>query len=603
MTPSNWDGVVSAKAVTDSSILSVSIGQVSVTGKRGTNEDFLGAVTPEGAVLRDKGVALVVADGVGKGQGGRKAAEISVRRFLSDYYASPDTWSVQKSLEQTLTGVNRSVRELATKPGAQSMARTDSLGENKNGAATFVCLVVRGNRVVVANVGDARAYLYRNGELLCLTQDHVWDHPDFRNVVSRSMGLDEHLHPDFAQDAVQLHDVFLLCSDGLYKSGSLDAEALRRELRQDLNATAETLAKQAQESGSDDDISVMLLRIDALPSPESLGRIGETFDLAARSDIREGLTLDDFYLAKRIHRGQMSEVYLADDLRRGKKVVLKFPRIDAANPEAAQAQLEMFLKEEWVGRRIQNRHVLPALAIEPGRRTCLYYATPYTPGETLRRKLEMGQPLPASEAVEWIVQVAKGLEALHRLQVLHRDIKPDNILINSDGEALIMDLGVAQTEGFTQETKGKMEVPGTPSYMAPEFFLGGQTQASEASEIYALGATLYELVTRKLPFGEIEPFSQPRFNRWTPPSRYNPQIPVWLETVIQKATQPSPEKRFQALSELRFHLERREAVANEDAPRRPVAAVSQANAKWRAFAWLFAMVALLEFIYILQHRP
>jgi len=591
----------SPKPGAEPSTLVVSLGQASLAGPRGVNEDFLGGVTPEGAILRDKGVALGVADGVGKGRGGRKAAEISIRRFLSDYYSCPDTWSVVKSLEQTLSDVNRSIRE---EPAAESPARTraEARGDGKNGAAAFVGLVVRGNRAVIAHVGDARAYLYRQGELLRLTQDHVWENPDFRNVVSRAMGLDEHLHPDFAQEPVRLGDVFLLCTDGLYKSGGLTAEAVGKELRPDLQATAEALAVLAQESGSDDDISVMLLRIDALPPGDTLGRIGETSDLQAREDIREGMTLDDFYLAKRLHRGQLSEVFLADDLRRGRKVVLKFPRIQAASPESAQSQLDLFLKEEWVGRRIQNRHVLPALPLEPGRRSCLYYATPYTPGETLRRRLDGGMPLPASDAVEFTIQVAKGLEALHRLQVLHRDVKPDNILVNSDGVALLMDLGVAQTEALSHGDAAKIEVPGTPSYMAPEYFLGGRIKADEGTEVYSLGVTLYELVTRKLPFGEIEPFSQPRFNRWTPPSRYNPQIPLWLETVIQKATQPDPAKRFQALSEFRFHLERREGIAGDEVARRPASTSESRLPLWRLVALGFAVLAVLELVYILHHR-
>lgn len=566
--------------------LTVSVGQASLTGKRGANEDFVSCVTPEGSVLQDKGVALAVADGVGKGRGGRAAAEIAVRRFLSDYYSSPDTWSVLKRLEQTLSAVNQSVRE-------QDKA--------KGGAATLVGLVVRGNRAFVAHVGDARAYLLRGDTLKCLTQDHVWDHPDMRNVVSRAVGLDVHLHPEYHQEPVQPGDIFLLCTDGLYKTGEWTAAELRRTiqqtLRDDLQAAAESLAQAAIDAGSDDDVSLMLLRIDAVPGADSRNRNGETVDLPLLEEVREGLTLDDFYLAKRLHKGQLSDVFMADDLRRGRKVVLKFPRVEAATPEAVQEQIDSFLREEWVGRRIQNRHVQPALTLEPGRRTRLYYATPYTPGETLRRRLERGMPLPAAEAVEYVIQVAKGLEALHRLQVLHRDIKPDNILIDEDGKAVLLDLGVAQTQAFNQEGAA----PGTPSYMAPEFFMG-EKSADERTEVYALGVTLYELVTRKFPYGEIEPFSQPRFNRMTPPSRYNPEIPLWLETVIQKAVEADPARRFQALSEMRFHLERRERVASEEAPRRSVGVQGKALLVWKALTCLFAIIALLEFLMLLSRR-
>src|SRR6185295_19572009 len=104
--------------------------------------------------------------------------------------------------------------------------------------------------------------------------------------------------------------------------------------------------------------------------------------------------------------------------------------------------------------------------------------------------------LPASETVKMGIQLCRGLEALHHLHVLHRDIKPDNVLINEQGDAVLLDLGVAHAESFASEEG----VPGTPSYMAPEMFNG--SEADERTEIYALGVTLYELLTRKFPYGE-----------------------------------------------------------------------------------------------------
>src|SRR5581483_136885 len=92
-------------------MLKVAVGLASHAGRHGANQDFLGCATPEGAMLRDKGMAFAVADGVGRGRGGREAAETAVRLFLSDYYSSPDTWSVRKCLEQVLEHVNTAVRE------------------------------------------------------------------------------------------------------------------------------------------------------------------------------------------------------------------------------------------------------------------------------------------------------------------------------------------------------------------------------------------------------------------------------------------------------------------------------------------------------------
>ncbi len=550
-------------------MLNIAVGQASLEGRRGPNQDFFGCVTPEGEALRDKGMAFAVADGVGHGKGGREAAETAVRLFLSDYYSSPDTWSVRKCLEQILAHVNQAVHEAG------------------GGAAVFAALILKGRRYFAVHMGDARIYLLRRGVLTQLTADHIWDHPDMRHVVSRAIGLDAHFHPEFRQDELFSGDLFLLCSDGFHKSLAPTVESLGN-CAGDLQQAADALAQRAAAAGEEDDITLQLVRVDALPSADGETR-GETADLPLATDVREGMTLDDFYLAKRLHRGLLSEVYLADDLRQGRKVALKFPLAGSGGEAETAAAMERFLREEWVGRRVQNPHVLPVLPLEAGRRSRLYYATPWQTGETLRRRLQHGARFTAAEAVEFGLQLCKGLEALHHLQVLHRDIKPDNVLVNGEGRVLLLDLGVAHAEAFSNEGS----VPGTPSYMAPEMFRGAG--ADERTEVYALGVTLYELLTRKLPYGEIEPFSQPRFQRWTAPSRYNPDIPLWLETVLQKATEADPARRFQALSELQFHLERRERVHDEPARRTAPEADSRLQL-WKILACAFALLAALEFL-------
>ncbi len=567
------DNIAEASGVTFVPMLTLAVGQASLASQHGSNQDYFGCVTPEGERLRDKGAAFAVADGVGRGKGGREAAETATRIFLSDYYSSPDTWSVQKCLEHVLEHANIATRE----PG------------RGGGAATFAGLILKGHRYFVVNAGDARIYLLRQGVLTRLTEDHVWNYPDLRNVVSRAIGLDVHLHPDYKQDELRAGDVFLICTDGFYKGAEPTAESLSSCISGDLQQSADDLLTQTSRAGGEDDVTFQLVRVEALPPNDELDAV----DLPLAKDVREGVTLDDFYIAKRLHKGQLSEVYLADDLRHGRKVVLKFPvpGSGSANTEV----VDRFLREEWVGRRVQNPHVLPALSLEAGRRSRLYYATPWQSGETLRRKLERGSTLPAADTVRIGIQICKGLEALHRMHVLHRDIKPDNVLVNEQGTAMLLDLGVAHAEAFSSEES----VPGTPSYMAPEMFRGAV--ADERTEVYALGVTLYELMTRKFPYGEIEPFSQPRFQRWTPPSRYNPDIPLWLETILQKATEADPARRFQALSELQYHLERRERAQEENSTR-PDPGVRKGTLVWKLLACGFALLALIEFLAQIKSR-
>jgi serine/threonine protein phosphatase PrpC len=579
-------------------VLSVVVGQASIAAGRGPNQDFMGCATPEGASLRDKGMVFAVADGVGRNKGGRLAAETALRVVLSDYYNSPDTWAALKILEQILDHANASARIAG------------------RGAATLAALVLRGRRYYVAHVGDARIYRLRGGTWTQLTEDHVWQHPDMRNVVSRAIGLDRHLHPEISQGELRAGDCFLLCTDGFYKSTDplgIVPDALTPV---DLQSVAEGLAKKAVGL---DDVTVQLVRVETLPSSEAVDSRHDGEGLPFAENLREGLTLDDFYLSKRLHRGMQSEVYLAEDLRARRPVVLKFPLPPPQGGESETEASDRFLREEWLGRRVKSPHVLPVLPLETGRRSRLYYATPWEAGETLRRRLKDSGWLSAAEAVDMGAQLCRGLEALHRLQVLHRDIKPDNILLSERGRALLLDLGVARAgafgdgtgddkEGVAGESAGERPsrgapgpvspaeaVPGTPSYMAPEMFRGAV--ADERTEVYALGATLYEALTRKLPYGEIEPFSQPRFLRWTPPSRYNPDIPHWLETVLQKATEADPARRFQVLSEMQYCLDRREAVDAE--PARRVSGQAR-RVPWKLLAVGFAAIAIVELVVLLN---
>lgn len=553
-------------------MLTVTVGQASVASRRGgphANQDFLGCVTPEGALLRDKGMAFAVADGVGRDKNGRAVAETAVRTFLSDYYNGPDTWSGRKLLEQVLDHANAASRL-----------------HEKGGAATFASLVLRGRRFYVAHVGDARVYLRRDGAWEALTRDHVWDHPDMRNVVSRAMGLDTHLHPDIEQREVRAGDVFLLCTDGFYKA--IDPARLRDDYggEADLQAAADALARRGD---GEDDVTVLLVRVDGLPAEEDVDHRADAADLPFERQPREGLTLDDFYLGRRLHRGLQSEVYLAEDLRHNRTVVLKFPVLSVQGSESEAEMADRFLREEWLGRRVKNPHVLPALALEPGRRSRLYYATPWEKGETLRRKLDRSGPLSITDAIDMGLQLCRGLESLHRLQVLHRDIKPGNVLINEQGRVILLDLGVARAGSFT----GPDATPGTHNYMAPELFRGAE--ADERTEVFALAVTLYESLTRKLPYGEIEAFSQPRFTRWTPPSRYNPDIPPWLESVLQKALEPDPAHRFQVLSEFQFHLSRREALPVGEARHEETGRFAR-HSVWRRAAIVLGLIALVEFV-------
>jgi serine/threonine protein kinase len=230
------------------------------------------------------------------------------------------------------------------------------------------------------------------------------------------------------------------------------------------------------------------------------------------------------------------------------------------------------------------------LPLHPEKRSKLYYLMSWHSGETLQQRLDSGHHFTATEVARIGAELLRGLGALHRLNILHRDIKPDNIHMGDDKQLRILDLGVALSSGTA--TVPAMQNPGTPSFMAPELFAGGQ--ASVGSDLYSVGVTLYRLLTRRYPYGEIEPFQHPRFGEPVAPSRYRPDIPQWLENIVLKAIQQTADQRFETAEEMLLALENGELKPIQPPARTPLIARSGLM-KWQ---WIALLSLLMNFFLI-----
>jgi serine/threonine protein kinase len=178
---------------------------------------------------------------------------------------------------------------------------------------------------------------------------------------------------------------------------------------------------------------------------------------------------------------------------------------------------------------------------------------PFYVGDTLERRINRGQPVSLEEGVLIGLRLCKAIHALHRLRIIHRDIKPDNILLLEGGGLKLLDLGVARLPAFEEDQDAP--IPGTPSYMAPEQFNG--ERGSAASDQFAAAATLYRLFAGGVyPYGEIEPFTHPRFHgRVKSLSICRPDLPAWLDAVLARALAIDPNERYADIIELAYELE------------------------------------------------
>lgn len=556
--------------------LELSVGYASETGPRQRNEDYCGVVTPTGNPLILKGAVMAIADGISGNAGGREAAEYTVRGVLSDYYATPDTWQVSAALDKVLNAINRWLL-------AQSNTNRDFAGM----ATTLSLMVMRGSRAYLAHIGDSRIYRLQNLNLQQLTIDHVWDRADMRHVLKRAVGLDQHLAVDYSEVELQENDVFLLATDGVWETLGEKSMHEILLLHKTPQRAASVLAETALARGGQDNASAIVVRVDKIGN-ENLQDIlahGEELPLPPR--LKPGQQLDGFEILQILHESRVTILYKARHPQNSQVLVLKTLKPNLQNDVESCQHL---LTEEWLSKRVLSHYFPQVIPLSPDIRRHLYYAMTYHEGATLQEMLDSGYHFTVAEIVQIGIRTAKGLGALHRLSIIHRDIKPANLHSGVDGKLRILDLGVAFGVG-TEEAQSRA---GTPSFIAPELF--SDEPATIQSDIYALGVTLYHLLTRHFPFGEIEPFQRPRFTEPTPPTRHRPEIPQWLENIILKAVARDKTRRFETVEELLLALEGGE-VKSMLPPRRLPLVERNPLALWRSMAFI-SLVINLMLIYI-----
>lgn len=555
------------------------IGQSSVTGPRARNEDYVGIVTPVNEQLSVKGALIAVADGVSGNAGGGEASEMTVRTVSADYYATPDTWEPLAALEKVLTAANRWLL-------AQANANRDMAGM----ATTLSLLVLRGQRYYSAHVGDTRIYLLRDGMLKQLTTDHVWDRPDMRHVLKRAVGLDQHLAVDFGEGALQVGDVFALMSDGVWER--LGDQAIQKilALYDSPQMMCDQLTKMAIEKGGQDNATVITVKIGQLGEDTLSELLAGGKHLSLPEKLNIGEVIDDFSVVELIHESRASLLYKVRNIHTKQLFVLKTLQPLLANDVDSCNGL---LNEEWLAKRVVSQYVPQVFPVSVEKRSKLYYVMSWHEGATLQQRLDNGHHFTVAGTAKIGIDLMRGLGALHRLNIVHRDIKPANVHQASDQRLRILDLGVALSSSV-----GKIEAmqnPGTPSFMAPELFNG--LEANAQTDIYAAGVALYYLLTRKYPYGEIEPFQHPKFGSPIPPTRYRPDIPYWLENIILKAVARDAKIRFETAEEMLIALEHGELKPILAPARTPLIARARL-VKWQ-WITIFSLIVNFLLIYLL----
>ena len=269
---------------------------------------------------------------------------------------------------------------------------------------------------------------------------------------------------------------------------------------------------------------------------------------------------DRFRIVRMIGRGGMGEVYLARDLHLKREVALKAL---APNLSQDKRRLESFKNEALTVSQIQHKNILTVYDFVKDDGNANFIVTEYIKGETLRRKLRVG-PLDPATALGITCQIASALEAAHESGFIHRDVKPENVIVKEDGQVKVLDFGIAKLtkseprEGEPSQT-GMSQADGasgfgTENYMSCEQVRG--QRVDERTDIWSLGVCLYEMLAGAPPFkGELPIDTFAAILQVEPaPLGYN--VPDELTTVVRRALQKTPDDRYQTMAEFRLDLER-----------------------------------------------
>jgi serine/threonine protein phosphatase PrpC len=580
---------------------------------RPKNEDSAGFWEPaEEDERQSRGSIAIIADGVGgHGRGdvaSRLAVDTAIRKFQE---CSPDM------------GTKAILREIFF---AANMALYDSDHNERSAtrmATTMNICIFKGRDLHVGHVGDSRLYLVRQEEIKKLTHDHSMTGlqlklrlmtelearaSHLRSMLTRSVGVEPIVRFDYKRVTVMQHDRYLQCTDGLYCFMN-DGEIAEGVDRLNLDEICPYLVNLAERRGTDDNLTAQLIHVDRVTplkkdKPISiLTAAGKEIEVTDQNELTIGQLLDDRYrIDGKISRSGMATIYKAFDVKENHTVALKIPHMQY---ESDVSFFSRFQREAEIGKILNHPNILKFYDPDP-HQSRPYIAMELLEGKTIAQVYNDVKPIPVDDALQIMATITGAIAHMHEKGVVHRDLKPQNVMVCKDGTLRIMDFGIARASDMRRLTfVGFTPAMGTPDYMAPEQVKG--KRGDNRTDIYSLGAIFYEMITGVLPFEADNPFmvmnarvtGDPKA-----PRKVRSEIPVEVEEMILHAMERDPKKRFQTAEEMKAQLEDTSLV-KVTGRHHHLRAPRVISAKWHSMRLyvLYAMIPVVLFglLFLVAH--
>ncbi|BFM09451.1 bifunctional protein-serine/threonine kinase/phosphatase [Halioxenophilus aromaticivorans] len=528
--------------------LSVRVGQHSDKGRKPVNQDFYGVSIPPAPISTNKGMVIALADGISSSDVSQEASKAAVTSFIEDYCSTPESWSVKKSAHCVLNAINSWLH-------FQNQRSHFRYNLDRGYVCTFSGIIFKSATAHIFHIGDARVYQVLDTTLHQLTTDHRVQVSRDEHYLQRALGTSQFLEFDYHSITLQPGSLLFLATDGIYEYVTeADIASISRAHIDDLDKAAKELVDLAYLNGSDDNLTCQIVYIESIPDQSSEEVIETQTDLPFPPVMHARHKIDGYTIVRPLYNSARSHVYLAVDDKSQHEIVIKVPSNEL---QGDKKYLERFLLEEWIARRIDNAHVLKPAALDRSKQY-FYVATEYIKGQTLAQWM-VDNPTPRLDQVRAIVeQIARGLQAFHRLEMLHQDLRPENIMIDYTGTVQIIDFGATWVAGLEEisPTITRSEILGTAQYTAPEYFVG--EFGTPQSDLFSLAVITYQMLSGRLPYGAKIARAQSRaaqkkltYHSVTSDRR---ETPAWVDLTLRKALAIDPRKRYSQLSEFIYDL-------------------------------------------------